>query len=181
MIRNKKVEYNKIKNYPKRGVNFIDLTPSLTNAKVFFDVCEELSCEYTNIESYKYMSEGTSTFDYIIVPESRGFIWGAAVARDNTVGIITARKKGKLPKSEVGYSIKYNTEYSTEELEIPKVDLKGRDCIFIDDIYATGGTYRACKEMVEKAGGHLNYGLVVADIGIDDNNEITSLLRGKEL
>lgn len=181
MFRTKQVEYNKVKNYPKKGVTFIDLTPSLTRAKTFYDVCENLTAEMSMIESTKYLDGGTSSFDYIIVPEARGFLWGSVLAYWNNTGLITVRKKGKLPKSEVGQSITYDTEYSTETLEMPKVDLKGRECLFVDDVYATGGTYRACKKMVEKAGGTLRFGLVVADIGIDDNEEISSLIRGDEI
>ena len=169
---NKNIKYNVIKDFPKSGVRFIDLTPSLYDKESFQLIIDSMCRYISGLEGY---------FDYIVAPESRGFIWGSAVAQATGLPLVIVRKAGKLPPGTVGSQVIYETEYSEDRLEIPHIDLTDKKCIFIDDIYATGGTYQACKDLVKLQGGRMNFGLVVYDVGIQENDEVYNIFKGDEL
>ena len=166
------IKYTVVQDWPKKGVRFIDLTPSMEDYTVLNDTVNQLYNQ-------------TFTVDYIISPDARGFIWGSAVAlkaimEGEKVGFIPVRKKGKLPNP--GASYEYETEYSTETLEIPMIDLTGKRCFFVDDVYATGGTYEAIKHLVIEAGGILLGGVVIYDVGIKERPlDLYSLYKGDDL
>jgi adenine phosphoribosyltransferase len=84
----------------------------------------------------------------------------AYILTDYTV--VPVRKKGKLPGDVI--SVTYDTEYSTDTLECSRIDLTGKGCWFVDDIYATGGTYRAVEDLVSQLGGNLLGGSVLLDV-----------------
>ena len=161
------IKYNIVKNWPKDGINFIDLTPTLLDADSFsFVLTEMLDKVYLKMMKHHISS---LNIDYIVCPESRGFIWGTAMALKMHKPMIYIRKKGKLPKDNIGSTVKYDLEYGTDTLQIPKIDLKNKRCIFIDDIYATGGTYKAVCDLVEKQGGFVEYGVVIYNISKDES------------
>lgn len=161
------VMYNVVQDFPREGVRFIDFTPSVYNISYFMHLVNKLKDELPEC-------------DYIISPDARGFIWGSGVSLVKGVGMIPIRKAGKLPPQVVGSYYTYNTEYSTETLEIPLIDLTGKKVVFIDDVYATGGTYEAAKRLVSDRGGELIAGKVIYDIGIKDS-DILSLFKGDDL
>lgn len=164
--------YGTYENFPKTGVRFIDLTPSLLDSKVSKKITYELMMLY---------EEQKDIIDYIISPDARGFIWGGMVASMFNLGFIPVRKPNKLPDGAISGMAKYETEYSSTELNLPNVDLDNKKVLFIDDVYATGGTYRAVEELVRMANGELIGGAVVVDVDLDDNPKVKSLVRGKEL
>ena len=168
--------YGEYPNFPINGVNFIDLTPTLANSKVTNEVIRELMGLYINDAEDVH-----SNIDYIISPDARGFIWGSLVAGKYNLGLIPVRKVGKLPEGAILSSISYETEYSTTQLCLPVVDIDGKKLLFIDDVYATGGTYKAIKEMVRQNNGTLIGGSVIVDVELDENPEVKSLVKVREL
>lgn len=124
-------------NYPKLGVVFQD----------FFSILRE----YDNIE---YIMDTFDRYqwdyvDYVIGPETRGFFGILASVKLN-VGFIPIRKAGKLPG--VTDKVEYSTEYSKDVLEIQKNIPKDSKILIFDDLIATGGSLRACCDLVEKQG-----------------------------
>ena len=93
-------------------------------------------------------------FDVIVATESRGFIFGAPIAYELQKPLVLARKKGKLPCETI--SVKYDLEYGSAEVEMHKDAVQpGQKVIMVDDLIATGGTIKACAELVEKLGGEV--------------------------
>jgi len=152
--------------FPNKGVFFVDLTPSLLDVKTRDKIIDEL---------FKIYSK--STVDYIVSPDARGYIWGSMVAQKFGVPLIPLRKPGKLPLGAIGATVDFSTEYAKTSLCIPKVELKGKHCLFIDDVYATGGTYRATKTLVAKMGGTVIGASVVLDLKLDNNPEIKAVVK----
>lgn len=169
MIEKKNLKYNVINDYPSEGVRFIDLTPCLMDNKSFSKIVHKM-CLLIKKD-----------YDYIIATEARGFFWGTAISIEKGIGLIPVRKKGKLPPSTVGSTISYGTEYSKDTIEIPNIDLTNKKCLYIDDVYATGGTFEACVNLVNNMGGTLNDGIVVYDVGINYDKRVKSVFKGKDL
>lgn len=159
------LSYRVINDYPKAGIKFIDFTTSLQNPQSFQFIIEQLTLK---------VKEGY--YDCIVAPEARGFIWGATLAYTTGLPLILIRKKGKLPK--VGASIDYPTEYSFDTLEIPDVDLTNKTAVFVNDVFATGGTYEACKKLVADCGGELVKAVVLYDLGLKETDEVQSIMKG---
>ena len=127
--------------FPKKGISFKDISPLLRNGLAFRACIDDLA---KIAETYKP--------DIICGPESRAFIFGAALAYRLGIGFVMARKAGKLPG--VVYQISYQLEYGTASLAIPKDSFKkGQRVLLIDDLMATGGTFAALEELVGMAGG----------------------------
>lgn len=144
-----------IPNYPVQGVDFKDITTVLKNGKALKQAIDETMESIRNLE-----------FDYILGPESRGFIFGMPIAYNLEKGFIPIRKAGKLPAET--FSKEYLLEYGTGILEIHKDALKkGDKVIIIDDLLATGGTSKAIIELVEEIG--------VEVVGVSFFIEISSL------
>jgi len=132
-----------IEDFPVKGVRFVDISPVLADKEEFGNIIEEMC------------SRVPGDADYIIAPESRGYIFGSAIASRLKRGFVPIRKPGKLPDDLV-ISVEYEKEYGKDTLCLPKNDhYKNKKFFFIDDILATGGTLKASKELVEKAGGIL--------------------------
>ncbi len=129
-----------IKDFPKEGIVFKDITPLLKDPSAFKESISEM----------EKILKGTD-FDYIVGPEARGFVFGSALAARMDKGLIPVRKAGKLPAET--HQKKYDLEYGSACLEIHKDALdKGDKVIIIDDLLATGGTSLAIAEMVEEMG-----------------------------
>lgn len=163
-----KITYNIQKNFPQDNVTFIDFIPTFTNYKIMNKVA-------------KQMARLIKHADYIIAPESRGFIIGSAVANKLKVNMIPIRKHGKIPPEYVGATEEYQTEYSTEKVDIPKIDLTGKKCVFVDDVYATGGTYKVSKKLIASMGGEMIGGVCIYNVGINENKEIRCLLSKEDV
>ncbi len=144
--------------FPKKEISFIDLSPSLADGKLLLEIIEKMSANIPD------------DIDFIISPESRGFIFGVPVAATKKVGFLSVRKSGKYPQTEVS-KVMYKTEYSEDVLEVITQDLHCKKLWFVDDIFATGGTYRAINELVTKLGGTILGGSIVYDIEINNPPE----------
>ena len=132
-----------IKDYPKKGIVFRDITTLLQNAQAFRNAVKQM------IEMVK-----NKKIDYVVSAESRGFIFGAILAYELGVGFIPVRKKGKLPSST--NSVDYELEYGTDSLEIHKDAFRrGDKILLIDDLLATGGTTQAMIKLIESMGGDI--------------------------
>lgn len=132
-----------IENYPIEGVMFRDITTVLKDKKALkYSVDKMIEC-VSNLE-----------FDYILGPESRGFIFAMPMAYKMEKGFIPVRKAGKLPAETI--SKEYDLEYGSATLEIHKDALKkGDKVIIVDDLLATGGTCKAIIELVESIGAEV--------------------------
>jgi len=127
----------KVKNFPKPGILFYDVTSIFTNPVAFQYVLDEMN------ELYK-----DTRIDGVVAIESRGFIVGAPFALKRSLPLVLARKKGKLPGDIIEQS--YSLEYGEATLEIHKSDLlPGKNWLIVDDLIATGGTLEAVAKMIE--------------------------------
>lgn len=171
-----KVLFNMYNDFPINGVEFIDLTPSLLNPQVTNEIINEMIKLY-----YKSIEEAKENIDMIISPDARGFIWGSMVALRLGKGFIPVRKENKLPNDAIIDTYNYQTEYSTTKLCLPQTSIEGKKLLFVDDVYATGGTYEAVKGLVRNNKGSLIGGLVVVDVELDASKEVKSLVKKSSL
>jgi adenine phosphoribosyltransferase len=132
-----------IPEWPKPGVQFKDITPLLRDPAGLALAVEFLAQPYRN-----------QRVDLVAGAESRGFIFGTAVATALSVGFVPIRKPGRLPAET--RSEEYALEYGTDTLEV-HVDAitKGQRVLMVDDLLATGGTMAACCRLVEGLGGEI--------------------------
>ena len=101
--------------------------------------------------------------DYVAVVESRGFIFGSALAYNIGAGCILVRKPGKLPAETI--SEEYALEYGTDKLEIHKDAIEaGRNVIVIDDLLATGGTVNAACKLLKKTGANVKAAAFIIEL-----------------
>ena len=132
-----------IPDFPKPGIVFKDITPLLGDPEAFDVSISELTKPFRD--------EG---IDAVVGIESRGFIFGAVVARELGVGFIPVRKPGKLPADTL--SVSYALEYGEDTVEIHRDALsEGQEVLIVDDVLATGGTMAATCELVEKTGARI--------------------------
>ena len=132
-----------VPDFPKAGIDFIDITPLLHDPVIFEYIIDRFAKELENID-----------FEYIACTEARGFIFGAPLAYKLKKGFIPIRKKGKLPAETI--SVKYDLEYGFDILEIHDDAVKpGEKVVIIDDLLATGGTIQASINLFEKLGGEV--------------------------
>ena len=130
-----------IPDFPKQGIIFKDITPVLSDPALFKTAVDLFVDRQAN-----------ARIDKVAVIESRGFLFGAAVAYRMGLGIVPIRKKGKLPYKTVEAT--YDLEYGSATLQM-HVDAvkKGERILLIDDLLATGGTAAASAKMIEGLGG----------------------------
>lgn len=129
-----------IENFPSPGVTFRDITPLLADRKGIRTVSECFAAEIKKNNLKPTIIAGA---------ESRGFIFGVALAEMLGLGFVPIRKPGKLPREK--YSVDYDLEYGKNTLEIHKDAFSEDDRVLIvDDLLATGGTAEAAKKLVEK-------------------------------
>ncbi len=141
-----------VPDFPKKGIMFRDVT-SLIADPVGLRLCVD-----DFAKRYKEMD-----FDLVVGIDSRGFIFGAALAYLLQKGFIPVRKKGKLPAETVSET--YNLEYGTDTLEIHKDAIKkGQKVLIIDDLIATGGTAVAAINLVKKLGAEVIEFAAVVDL-----------------
>ena len=130
-----------IKDYPKKGILFRDITTLIKNPEAF---------KYTNdkiIEISKKID-----FDKVSAIESRGFIFAAAVSYALNKPFILLRKKNKLPADT--HSVDFKLEYGEATIEVHKDSIeKNEKILVIDDLIATGGTAEAAAKLIEISGG----------------------------
>jgi adenine phosphoribosyltransferase len=129
-----------IPDFPKPGILFRDVTPLIGDGRAFAEITDALAAVARASHATK-----------IAAPESRGFIFGAPVATKLGIGFVPIRKPGKLPAKK--RRMPYALEYGTDCLEMHEDGACGDDrVLLIDDLLATGGTIRACADLVEGSG-----------------------------
>ena len=157
------------KDFPKEGIEFIDIMPLIIQKDTFNEIIEKFVLEIKE-----------KHIDYIVGPEARGLILGAAIANKLEIGFIPVRKAGKLPPTTVEKKFEYEKEYGKDELELPKLvneEYKGKSFYIVDDIYATGNTMKAIKQTIEKLGGTVKGQGVIMNIKeLNNDIDIYSLL-----
>jgi adenine phosphoribosyltransferase len=137
-----------IPDFPKPGILFRDITTLLAKPEALRATIDMIA------EHYKDMNIG-----YVAGLESRGFIFGSAVAERLGAGLILVRKPGKLPAAVERHE--YTLEYGTDALEIHKdaftyhKDQSNKRVLICDDLLATGGTASAASQLITKVGGDL--------------------------
>ena len=148
-----------VPNWPVKDVVFKDITPLLKNkdalnhsVKLLEDLIDE-------------------TPDYIVGIESRGFIFGSYLASEMGLGFVPVRKKGKLPPPVISKA--YSLEYGFDTLEIKSG--KGK-VVIVDDVYATGGTAKATRELCETAGYEVINDIYLINLKFLNNDNVRSVL-----
>ncbi len=132
-----------VRDFPKKGIVFKDITTLLKNPDGLKNTLEELY----NLAKGKGVNK-------VVGIESRGFIFGGALAEKLNAGFVPVRKPGKLPAKKLSES--YELEYGTDKIEIHKDAIEPGDKVLLhDDLLATGGTMRAACNLVEKLGGEV--------------------------
>jgi adenine phosphoribosyltransferase len=141
-----------VPDFPKKGIMFRDVT-SLIADPLGLRLC---------VDDFEKHCK-TLDFDLVVGIDSRGFIFGAALAYLLEKGFIPVRKKGKLPAEVVSET--YELEYGTDTLEIHKDAIReGQRVLIIDDLIATGGTAVAAINLVRKLGGEVVEFAAVVDL-----------------
>lgn len=129
--------------FPKEGIVFKDITTILKDKDGLRASVDQIQDKLTDVQ-----------FDYVIGPESRGFIFGVPIAYNMNKGFIPIRKAGKLPYKTK--SKEYALEYGSAIIEIHLDAIKpGDKVVIIDDLLATGGTSKATIELIEELGGQV--------------------------
>jgi adenine phosphoribosyltransferase len=148
-----------VPDFPKPGVVFKDITPILADPAAFRTAVEALA-----------ERGGRLGADGILAIESRGFIFGAALAPELGLGLHLVRKQGKLPRESV--SIRYELEYGFDHLEVhtDAIEAGGRYLI-VDDLIATGGTAGAAAKLVEHQQGQVAGCLFVVELAFLNGRE----------
>jgi adenine phosphoribosyltransferase len=132
-----------VPDFPKPGIMFRDITPLLAHPSGLALAVELMANPFRG-----------QNIDLVVGAESRGFIFGTAVACCLSAGFGVVRKPGKLPHKRV--SMTYDLEYGTDTLEMhADAVFAGQRVLIVDDLLATGGTMKACCDLVKQLGGEL--------------------------
>ncbi|PYR46520.1 MAG: adenine phosphoribosyltransferase, partial [Acidobacteria bacterium] len=130
-----------VPDFPRAGILFYDVTTLLQDRDGFRKAIDSLAAPFEQ-----------ANIDLVIGIESRGFIFGSAVADRVGTGFAPVRKPGKLPSTTMRAT--YDLEYGTDALEIHDDAVrKGQRVLIVDDLLATGGTAKATSELVRRLGG----------------------------
>jgi adenine phosphoribosyltransferase len=141
---NLKTKIRHVPDFPKAGILFYDITTLLQDREGFRLAIDTLALPFKD-----------QAIDVVVGIESRGFIFGAAVADRIGSGFTPVRKPGKLPSTTVRET--YDLEYGTDTLEMHNDGVgKGQRVLIVDDLLATGGTAKATADLVKKLGGQVH-------------------------
>ena len=128
-----------VSDFPKKGIDFKDITPLLLNPKISDEIVNEFINKLSHIN-----------IDAIVGVESRGFLFGFLLANKMGIPFIPIRKAGKLPSKTI--SVAYELEYGVSEIEIHIEDIQpGWNILIHDDLLATGGTALASCQLIKEA------------------------------
>jgi len=136
-----KAKIREIRDFPTEGVLFKDITTLLKDPRAFKHVVDQLAVNYIQ-----------SRVEVVVAIESRGFIFGGAMAHELGAGLVPVRKLGKLPAKTI--EVEYELEYGRDALAIHADAITpGQRVLVVDDLLATGGTMAATLRLVEQLGG----------------------------
>ncbi len=153
-----------VPNWPKEGITFKDITPLLADTNAL---------EFATL-SMRGLLDRNIGISNIVGIEARGFIFGAHLAKRMNCGFIPLRKKGKLPPPVI--SKEYELEYGTDCLEIKKGEGK---VVIVDDVYATGGTVKASRELCLEAGYEIVDEIFLINLKFLNNDKVKSVITYK--
>jgi len=130
-----------IKHFPTDGILFKDITTLLKDGPAWASVIDHLAARYH-----------TALIEVVVGVESRGFIFGGALAHQLKAGFVPVRKRGKLPGATI--EEEYELEYGKDVLAIHAAAIRpGQKALVVDDLLATGGTMAATLRLIERLGG----------------------------
>ena len=159
-----------VADFPKPGIVFKDITPVLANPAAFRSVIELMAERSRDLKA-----------DAVLAIESRGFIFGAALAQSLGLPLELVRKRGKLPRAAL--SVRYELEYGFDHLEVHTDAIRaGRRYLIVDDVIATGGTAAAVAQLVAQQGAAVAACLFLIELAFLDGRrkldgvEIVSLI-----
>ena len=139
-----KAKIRHVPDFPKAGILFYDITTLLSDPVGLRAAIDSLAAPFDDLG-----------IEMVVGIESRGFIFGAAVADRIGAGFTPVRKPGKLPSRTVRST--YDLEYGTDSLEIHDDAIRrGQRVLIVDDLLATGGTARATTDLVKRLGGEIH-------------------------
>lgn len=161
-----------IPNFPSKGIIFRDLTTLLKNGEALHLMGDKLADLYRGLGVTK-----------VVGIESRGFIGGSVLAYELGCGFVPARKPGKLPAVTIKKA--YAKEYGVDTIELHSDAINSDDIVIIhDDLLATGGTMRACYDLVKSMNPKKVYINFVVELtalhgrdNLPEDCEVTSLLK----
>lgn len=137
-----------IRDYPKEGIVFRDLTTIFQEGLAFSKALKLMSSSLKGLESE------IGHIDKLAGIEARGFVLAGALAGQEAKGVVLLRKPGKLPYETI--RVDYKLEYGEDALEVHKDAIEtGEKIVVIDDLLATGGTAEAACKLVEELGGEV--------------------------
>ena len=132
-----------VPNFPKEGILFKDITTLLQDAGAFRQAVDMMAATYRG-----------KAVELVVGVESRGFIFGGALAHELRAGFVPVRKLGKLPGKTI--EVEYELEYGRDALAVHEDAIKpGQRVLAVDDLLATGGTMVAALQLIEQLGGHV--------------------------
>ena len=136
-----KAKIRDIKDFPTEGILFKDITTLLKDPKAFKYVLDQLATAYIQ-----------ARVEVVVGIESRGFIFGGALAHELGAGFVPVRKLGKLPAKTI--EVEYELEYGRDALAMHEDAIHpGQRVLVVDDLLATGGTMAATLRLVQQGGG----------------------------
>lgn len=161
-----------VPDFPKPGVVFKDFTPLLADPSALALSVELMANPYRG-----------SGIDLVVGAESRGFIFGIAIAQALAAGFVPLRKPGKLPRKVL--RAEYDLEYGSDSLELHEDALgPGHKVLLVDDLLATGGTMRAACDLVANTGAQIGGIAVLIELGflggkgrLSDHADVHAVLR----
>jgi adenine phosphoribosyltransferase len=132
-----------VPDFPSPGILFRDVTPLLASPEAFAAAVRAMAEPFRGERPEK-----------VLGIEARGFLFGIALARELNLGLVPARKPGKLPRATE--SVSYGLEYGKDRLEVhADAFRKGERVLIVDDVLATGGTAKAASDLAERMGAHV--------------------------
>ena len=141
-----------VPDFPKPGIVFKDFTPLLADPAALALAVELMVNPFRG-----------KRVDLVLGAESRGFIFGTAIAQALSAGFVPIRKAGKLPRAV--HHVEYELEYGVDRLELHADDIpSGSRVLIVDDLLATGGTLRASEELAEMAGASVMGATVLIEL-----------------
>src|SRR6516164_3335905 len=147
-----KTSIRTIRDYPKPGIMFRDITTLLADARAYRRAVDELVHPWAG-----------NKIDKVAGIEARGFILGGALAHQLSAGFVPIRKKGKLPHTTV--RVAYSLEYGLDEMEMHRDAVApGERIVLVDDLIATGGTAEAAVKLLRSLGASILAACFIIDL-----------------